>query len=91
MYCYIKVSLHFLNVDSLEWVERRFMVYADASGEFDYGNIESFVGCDDGYELIGDWGKSSGQRAGCRSNCRRLVVEKKSDSQFPLSLSKPKF
>ena len=33
------------------------MVYADASGEFDYGNIDSFVGCDGGYELTGDWGR----------------------------------
>ncbi|MBX8502722.1 hypothetical protein [Pseudomonas lijiangensis] len=35
VYCYRKVSLHFLNVESLEWVDRRFMAYADASGEFD--------------------------------------------------------
>ncbi|MFJ4116650.1 hypothetical protein [Pseudomonas psychrophila] len=33
------------------------MAYADASGEFDYGNIDSFVGCDSGYELAGDWGQ----------------------------------
>ncbi|WP_338514813.1 hypothetical protein VRC24_12195 [Pseudomonas poae] len=57
MYCYRNIFLCFLNVDSFEWFDRRFMVYADASGEFDYGNIDSFVGCDGGYELTGDWGQ----------------------------------
>ena len=56
-HCYRKILLRFLNVDSFEWLDRRFMAYADASGEFDYGNIDSFVGCDDGYELAGDWGR----------------------------------
>ena len=56
-HCYRKIFLRFLNVDSFEWLDKRFMAYADASGEFDYGNIDSFVGCDDGYELTGDWGR----------------------------------
>ncbi|MGX0889702.1 hypothetical protein AB7M22_001710 [Pseudomonas sp. ADAK2 TE3594] len=56
-YCYRKVSLLFLNADSFEWLDRRFVEYADASGEFDYGNIDSFVESDGGYELTGDWGR----------------------------------
>ena len=57
MHCYRKVLLRFLNVDSIEWLDRRFMAYKDASGEFDYGNIDSFVSCDGGYELTSDWGR----------------------------------
>ena len=57
MYCYRKMSLLFLNVDSFEWADKKFMAYSDALGEFDYGNIDSFVSCGDGYELAGDWGR----------------------------------
>lgn len=56
-HCYSKIFLRFLNVDSFEWLERRFMAYADASGELDYGNIDSFVDCEGGYKLTGDWGR----------------------------------
>ncbi|MBI6669919.1 hypothetical protein B1F73_25990 [Pseudomonas syringae] len=56
-YCYRKISLCFLNVDSFEWIDRRFIAFSDSSGETDYGNIDSFSSSDDGYTLSGDWGK----------------------------------
>lgn len=55
-YCYRRVLLRFLNADYLEWLDRRFTTFLDASGESDYGNIDRFVidnGC---YALSGDWG-----------------------------------
>ncbi len=57
MYCYIRVLLRFLNVESLEWISRRFMAYEDSSGDIDYGNIDSFVVLENGYKLAGDWGE----------------------------------
>lgn len=56
-YCYLKISLCFLNADSIEWVDRRFIAFSDSSGETDYGNIDSFSCSDDCYALSGDWGK----------------------------------
>ncbi|PFG72278.1 MULTISPECIES: hypothetical protein [Pseudomonas fluorescens group] len=57
IYCYRRVLLRFLNADSFEWLDRNFVAYADALGEFDCGNIDSFFGCEGGYELTGDWGR----------------------------------
>lgn len=57
IYSYARISLRFINVDSIEWIDRKFMAFADASGDLDYGNIDIFVGCDGGYELAGDWGR----------------------------------
>lgn len=70
MYCYRKVLLHFLNVDSIEWHDKKFKGSTDASGELDYGNIDSFIGCKEVYELIGDWG-----RVVVRGQSIEIVVE----------------
>lgn len=56
-YCYRRVSLRFLNIDSLEWLDRKLLVFSDSSGESDYGNIDSFTGGDGWYALSGDWGR----------------------------------
>lgn len=56
-YCYRRVSLRFLKIDSLEWLDRKLLVFSDSSGESDYGNIDSFTGGDGWYALSGDWGK----------------------------------
>jgi hypothetical protein len=45
-YCYRRVSLRFLKIDSLEWLDRKLLVFSDSSGESDYGNIDSFTGGD---------------------------------------------
>ncbi|MDU9405102.1 hypothetical protein RTH46_21680 [Pseudomonas sp. zfem004] len=55
-YCYRRVSLRFLNVGAFEWLDRRFLVFSDSSGESDYGNIDKFNGGDGWYALSGDWG-----------------------------------
>ena len=57
VYCFRKILLCFLNVDYFEWLDRSFAAYEDASGDFDYGNIDSFVCCGGGYKLAGDWGR----------------------------------
>ncbi|WP_447793691.1 hypothetical protein [Pseudomonas farris] len=56
-YCYRKVSLRFFSVDSIEWLDRRFIGFEDSTGELDYGNIDSFVGGEGSYILSGDWGR----------------------------------
>lgn len=55
-YCYRRVSLCFSNVDSVEWIDKRFMKFKDRAGELDYGNIDSFIVDDKSYTLSGDWG-----------------------------------
>lgn len=55
-YCYRRVSLSFLDVVSLEWLDRGFLVFSDSSGESDYGNIDKFNVGDGWYALSGDWG-----------------------------------
>lgn len=56
-YCYRKISLQFLNANSVEWSDRKLVAFSDSSGEVDYGNIDSFVRGDDFYMLSGDWGR----------------------------------
>jgi hypothetical protein len=56
-YCYRHVSLRFFSVGSIEWLDRKFIVFEDSTGTFDYGNIDSFVSGDDSCTLSGDWGK----------------------------------
>ncbi len=56
-YCYQRASLRFSNFESLEWIERRFFSFSDASGEIDYGNIDSFNYGEGWFLLSGDWGK----------------------------------
>jgi hypothetical protein len=56
-YAYRRVALTFPAVRSIEWLSRGSHPATDASGENDWGNIDSFAVVDDGvYELEGDWG-----------------------------------
>ncbi|EEA92704.1 hypothetical protein [Pseudovibrio sp. JE062] len=56
-YCYRKSSLSFIGVQSVEWLDRQFIRFSDASGESDYGNIDSFTKEGELCHLAGDWGE----------------------------------
>jgi hypothetical protein len=51
------VALTFLNVRDIEWLERGTRPATDATGEKDWGNIDTFVADDGHYELTGAWGR----------------------------------
>ncbi|GGL46735.1 hypothetical protein [Nocardia jinanensis] len=55
-YCYVDSTLTFEGVSKSTWDKRNFRKYKDASGEEDYGNIDSLLTLDDGYRVEGDWG-----------------------------------
>ena len=55
-YAYLRVDLVFPNPRRVEWIERAMRPITDASGEIDYGNIDSFEWQTDFYELLGEWG-----------------------------------
>jgi hypothetical protein len=56
-YAYRRVALTFPALRSVEWLRRGGRPATDASGETDWGNIDSFMVGDGGvYELEGDWG-----------------------------------
>lgn len=55
-YCYKRASLSFSGVSYIEWICRRFIKFSDATGESDYGNIDTFSKDGDCCSLAGDWG-----------------------------------
>jgi hypothetical protein len=55
-YSYLPVALVFAAPRAVKWVERPMKPTVDATGEIDYGNIDSFTWEDDRYELSGEWG-----------------------------------
>jgi hypothetical protein len=55
-YCYEHGQLIFPNVTQLQWVPSTLQPAIDASGKFDYGNIDVFYVEDGRYHLEGDWG-----------------------------------
>jgi len=55
-YCYRRVALTFPGVRRIEWISRGGPPATDASGERDWGNIDTFRGDGDTYQLTGDWG-----------------------------------
>jgi hypothetical protein len=55
-YAYRRVDLVFPNPGQIEWVEKAMTPFQDATGEIDYGNIDSFEWQTDLYDLHGDWG-----------------------------------
>jgi hypothetical protein len=57
MYCYRRTALIFPNVRGVEWVERGTRPATDATGEEDWGHIDTFTAEDGRYELTGDWGR----------------------------------
>ncbi len=56
MYCYGRVALTFPGVRSIEWISRGGRPATDASGEGDWGHIDTFLRDGNTYQLTGDWG-----------------------------------
>ncbi|QBS46188.1 hypothetical protein [Nocardia sp. CS682] len=56
-YCYADGDLVFSEVRGVEWVDRSFQKYKDATGTMDLGNIDSLTRSDGVYTAIGDWGR----------------------------------
>ncbi|MGW4088812.1 hypothetical protein [Nocardia sp. NPDC004750] len=56
-YCHIRGDLAFVKVRRVEWLERSFQKYKDASGSEDLGNIDVLTNTDGVYYMEGDWGK----------------------------------
>jgi hypothetical protein len=56
-YCYRKGQIIFPNCKEVKWIEKSMFPFTDATGEVDYGNIDSFVLIDGRYEIEGDWGR----------------------------------
>jgi hypothetical protein len=55
-YCYLRLSLVFAGPRRVDWLRRTMRPARDASGEVDYGNIDSLTRDGKVYELTGDWG-----------------------------------
>ncbi len=55
-YCYADGNLVFGDVLGIEWVDRSFQKYKDATGTEDMGNIDSLTNSEGVYSVIGDWG-----------------------------------
>jgi len=55
-HCYRRISLTFPHVRHIAWLAPASQPATDASGEQDWGHIDTFTIADDSYELTGDWG-----------------------------------
>lgn len=55
-HCYKKAKIVFPRVLGIQWNEKRFEKFTDASGEIDYGNIDEFLFRNGKYYLSGEWG-----------------------------------
>lgn len=55
-YCFRLSTLSFMQIMSVEWISRTSIQFSDASGERDFGNIDSFSLEGDVSKLTGDWG-----------------------------------
>ncbi len=55
-YCYTDGDLVFGEVLGIEWVDRSFRKYKDATGTEDLGNIDSLTNSEGIYSVAGDWG-----------------------------------
>lgn len=56
VYCHARGSIAFVDVDELTWSHQGARPATDATGEVDFGNIDSFTWIPGRYELDGDWG-----------------------------------
>ncbi len=56
VYCYTSASVVFSEPRSVEWTRLPGRPSTDATGETDWGNIDSFVWDGSRYGLEGDWG-----------------------------------
>jgi hypothetical protein len=55
--CFVRGTLRFRGVRSLNWEDQGAPPATDASGEIDYGHIDDLRWDDDLFELEGDWGR----------------------------------
>ncbi len=55
-YCCRKAQITFSNVESVVWTEKIKGSYRDATGEIDFGNIDTFVLTNGIYKITGDLG-----------------------------------
>ncbi|AFT98855.1 hypothetical protein [Nocardia brasiliensis] len=55
-HAYLCGDLVFCDVQGVEWLDRSFQRYVDATGAKDLGNIDSLASRDGVYSVIGDWG-----------------------------------
>ncbi|WP_290061623.1 hypothetical protein [Amycolatopsis solani] len=55
-HCCADAVLTIAEATKIEWVTRSSQSYRDATGEEDFGNIDSLRRHDGHYELAGDWG-----------------------------------
>ena len=55
-YCYRRATLSFSGVRNINWSRKEMPRFFDASGEIDFGNIDSFVIDNSVSTLEGDWG-----------------------------------
>jgi hypothetical protein len=56
-YCYRRGELRFEGVSSLNWFGQGLPPARDASGEFDYGGVDSFEFDRDAYSITGNFGE----------------------------------
>jgi hypothetical protein len=56
-YAYLRMSLVFARPRRVEWIRKAVTEFRDATGEIDYGNIDSIQWDGTAYELAGDWGR----------------------------------
>jgi len=58
-YCYRNAQIHFCQTQRVLWHERNALVYRDAKGKTDLGNVDIFRIEGTTYHLGGDWGSVS--------------------------------
>lgn len=56
-YSYRTLVIHFPEVKSVEWINKRMTPTRDPDGSVDYGNIDEFHLMDGRYHIKGDWGE----------------------------------
>ncbi len=56
-YAYLRIGLVFEQPRRIEWIRKTMRPSTDATGELDYGNIDSLTWDGTVYELAGDWGQ----------------------------------
>jgi hypothetical protein len=58
-HCYLRGTMRFLHVEELHWVDQGTPPAKDATGELDYGTVDSLVVEGNLYVLTGDFGRIS--------------------------------
>lgn len=56
-YCYRKARIVFKDAEKVIWTRKNMRRYTDATGEVDYGNIDTFFSDEGRYHLAGAWGE----------------------------------